>query len=969
MYKMNKIHLGAAFLTAAAVIIAILCFTGSPKHSTAQETAAALAEYEEKMDSFSDAIDYDVYLRQFDRSRRPEREYVIWAKDYVRTENMKAALMENYQGMEGSSVLTDESGLIEYRVNIEEEGFYELSLVYYPVEGKGASIQRAIFVDGELPYSQMSKIEFSRIWKNKSSVWEVDNQGNDIKPEQVEAPEWITGYCYDNDGYVTDRLSVYLSQGEHVLTLVSQKEPMLLHKIILNNSREPQEYSRVMEEGARENKKDSSGQLVTIEAEMADRKSSQMLYPVQDKSSPAVTPSSAKVLQNNTIGGNSWRSVGQWLEWDFEVAESGYYQIGMHIKQNFVKGTYISRKITIDGELPFEEMSSYPFRFKANWHQKVLSDAGGDPYKFYLEAGKHTIRMETVLGDFSAIIGAVENIQGKLNTIYRKVIRITGVAPDLYRDYQIERSLPGLSEETEKAAKELDAIIDELQRVAGARSDREAVLLTMRDQLYTLAGDVELFSKLISSYKVNMSAVGTWITQVISQPLQLDSIYVYSPDQEMPKLKASFFSQLVYEIKSLYYSFIVDYNQIGNVAENSSDNEILTIWVGTGRDQANVIKALIDETFTKETGIGVNVMLVDMNTLLQATLAGQGPDVAMQVNYDLPMNYGVRNALYDLSGFEDLSVVKSRFHDSAMVPFEFEGKTFALPETQTFPMMFYRKDILKELNLEVPRTWEEMKSALSVLSDNQMELGMLPTEPVYSMLLYQNGGQYYKNNATASALDEDVAINVFKNFCNYYTRYKLDRETSVEQRFRTGETPIIIADYTTYNNFQVSAPDIKGLWSFTGVPGTVRKDGQVDNTVTSTGSAVIMLKNCKNPKDAWRYMKWWTSAEIQTAYGKEMESLMGASARYPTANKEAFQNLPWSVSEYEILNQQFEHVVGLEQVPGGYFTWRNVYNAFYRVVIKKTSPRETMTDYVRYINAEITKKRTKLGLGMTWDAD
>ena len=40
--------------------------------------------------------------------------------------------------------------------------------------------------------------------------------------------------------------------------------------------------------------------------------------------------------------------------------------------------------------------------------------------------------------------------------------------------------------------------------------------------------------------------------------------------------------------------------------------------------------------------------------LPQATLAGQGPDVAVQVGSDLPMNYGMRSAVVDLSNMTSL---------------------------------------------------------------------------------------------------------------------------------------------------------------------------------------------------------------------------------------------------------------------------------------------------------------------------
>ena len=54
----------------------------------------------------------------------------------------------------------------------------------------------------------------------------------------------------------------------------------------------------------------------------------------------------------------------------------------------------------------------------------------------------------------------------------------------------------------------------------------------------------------------------------------------------------------------------------------------------------------------------------------------------------------------------------------------------------------------------------------------------------------------YTEDGKASALDSDIAVSTFKEYCEYYTDYGLDKVTSAEERFRTGEAPIMIADYT-----------------------------------------------------------------------------------------------------------------------------------------------------------------------------
>lgn len=982
----------AAVVLTAAMTLTTLYSSGIASHA---QTSLSMDDYDDIISSYSidDSIpNYRDYVAQFD-ALYPDAEIRVGAEASVRyNENdmsVEPIIYTDYEGMSGDSLYTSEDSLTEFTVNVEEEGFYNLSLEYFPVAGKNSDIERSIFIDGELPYSEMALVDFYRIWKfdvqaaeqtvngSVQYLWEKDNQGNDNKPGMVEAPEWITSYTYDSEGHITSPLSVYLTKGEHTISLLSLKEPMVIHQLILGKAEQTKTYAEVKAEWDAAGAKATTGQNICIEGENALRTSSQMLYPIQDQSSPAVSPSSAKELLNNTIGGNSWRLVGQWIEWEFDVAESGYYNISLYDCQNYVRGIYVSRRISIDGAVPFKEMEDYGFHYAQSWREDVLSDDAGTPYSFYLEKGHHTLRMEAVLGDFADIVSEVQDSVQQLNAIYREVIKITGVDPDTYRDYQLASSLPNLHSELTAVRDQLSGAISDMEALTGKNSDKLTVLLTMRDQLNDLIDDEEYFVRVIGSYKINVRACGNWVSTIVSQPLAVDRINITSADVDVEYANDSFFSKVGYECKRLFYSFIIDYNQIGNVIAEGDDSTTLTLWIGSGRDQANVIKSMIDEDFTNNYGVNVNVQLVDMNTLLRAELAGEGPDVAIQVantngiagqvlntGNDTPVNYGIRNAVLDLSRFEDLEEVTDRFADAAMVPFQFDGATYALPETTTFPVMFYRRDILAELGMEVPETWDDVKVAMAVLSKNQMEFGMLPSEQVFAMFLYQNGGAYYTEDGASSALDSDIAINTFKEYCEYYTDYKLDKETSVEERFRTGECPIIIADYTIYNNLVVSAPDIAGLWSFAPVPGTVQEDGTVDHSTGCTGLASIIMADTEYPDECWEFLKWWNSAEVQTRYGREMESLMGSAARVPTANLEAFGNMPWPVNDHEALKEAFEWARGIPQVPGGYYSWRNINNAFYTVTTETdtASPREELTDKVIYINAEINYKRQELGL-------
>lgn len=135
-----------------------------------------------------------------------------------------------------------------------------------------------------------------------------------------------------------------------------------------------------------------------------------------------------------------------------------------------------------------------------------------------------------------------------------------------------------------------------------------------------------------------------------------------------------------------------------------------------------------------------------------------------------------------------------------------------------------------------------------------------------------------------------------------------------------------------------------------------------------SGSADMILENAKDKEAAWEFLKWWSSTEVQARYGLELEALMGESARYPTANVEACELLPWKSEELKILKDQWQYIKGIPEVPGGYMTGRHLDNAFRKVFNEKEDPREVLLDYVRVIDEELTIKRQEFGLETDFDA-
>ena len=180
--------------------------------------------------------------------------------------------------------------------------------------------------------------------------------------------------------------------------------------------------------------------------------------------------------------------------------------------------------------------------------------------------------------------------------------------------------------------------------------------------------------------------------------------------------------------------------------------------------------------------------------------------------------------------------------------------------------------------------------------------------------------------------------------------------------------PIGIAPYSTYNTLMVSAPEIRGLWDFTVIPGTERVDENgntyIDRSDFITGSATMMITTeDQELKDkSWEFMKWWAQPDTQIRFGREIEALLGSSARYATANRDAFSNLSWSMDDIAVLNEQWDQTRGIREVPGGYFTGRHISNAIRKSINEKADSRETIIDYSIKIDEEIEKKRREFGM-------
>lgn len=962
----SRKKMGLILVLVLALVFSI--WTIYPSRDQSTGTVHALEDFE-AVSNTDDESSYEHYLSMHASSAKPDTVIRIEGESYVHAEGGAFEVVQGYEGLDGKAVITPETGSIRWDVPVHSSGLYHVRIHYYPVEGKSSGIERRLELNGQVPFRGADVLLFDRVWGNREEDIRRDDRGNDLRPRQVEQPEWQLASFRDSAGYFEEPFQFYFEKGTQDLTLTSLRESMAIDYIELYQEEDVPSYADLQASYETRGLKPAAPVMLKVQAEQAASKSSPTLSPISDRSSPSLEPYHVSKIRINAIGGINWKLPGEWIEWEIDVPEDGLYQIGLKVKQDQLRGIYATRSLTIDGKVPFKEMKRIRFNYSPSWQTQVLGAGEEQPYQFHLEKGKHRIRMTVTLGDIAPLLRTVESSVLELNEMYRKILMITSNQPDPLRDYQLERRIPEMTEVFERQADTLSSVAAYLEQATGEQSDKVAILNAMVIQLKDMVARPETVPKRLDTFKINVGGLGTWILTVREQPITMDYLVVSQPGGSLPDANSSAIQQVKHELGAYVASYTEDYDSIGNVEQKK---DAITVWITTGRDQAQVLKGLIDDSFTPDTDVSVQLRLVPPNILLPATLSGEGPDVAMQMGEDIPVNYAMRNAAADLSKFPDFEEISERFRESGLTPYRYNDGVYALPEQQHFPMLFYRKDILNELGLEPPKTWQDVYNAIAVLQKHNMEF-YLPIEDTlnnanlvpnstFAMLLYQNDGTFYTEDQKKSALDSEISMDAFKRWTQFYTNYKFPLKADFPNRFRTGEMPIGIADYTTYNMLTVMAPEIRNLWDFTIVPGTELPDGTIRHEVASATSAVMMLENAGNKEAAWKFMKWWTDEQTQIEYGREMEGLMGAAARYPTANIKALQQLPWPVKDYQNLEKQWKWVQGIPQLPGGYFTGRHLDNAFRKVVNANENPREALSDYVLYIDDEIELKRKEFNL-------
>jgi len=903
-------------------------------------------------------------------------EVVIPAADFAAHSGEGISVASGVGGRDGKVLVQDkDESWVDYEFTVPKSGIYEIEAEFYPPEGDTAPSRRAIMIDGEWPFLEARRLSFERLWRDERDEPEKDNQGNDMRPGQLQVFAWQRKPLQDAEGMYTIPFRFYLPEGKHTLRFIQTRGPLVVGSFTVRSPEILVPYEEKLAEWKEKGYKEVSDVVVKVQAEKPALKSD-LTIRREFGSDPLSEPPHEGKFRLNEFGGWRWRIAGQWVEWKITVPKSGLYRISVRNWQGYNRMP-VPREIRIDGEIPFEEARRLFFVYDRQWKMTHLGEYQSDePYLFYLDKGEHTIRLTARLGAVARTLRTIDGLQREMSVLTREIVMLTGSNPDPNMRWELDKQLPHLIPTLEGFIKQLEDESAYLEAFAEERPQVVNAFIMAIEQMKSMIRKPDTIPTRLEQFSNTQATLSSWSLALRDNPLTLDYIIVHSPDAELPRARSTFFERLGLATFNFLASFYKDYESVGSKYEiGETDETVLQIWASMGRDWVRIVKEMTEDSFTPKSGIKVNLMILpagQMQALLLASVAGKAPDAVIGAPALYPVEFAIREAVVDLTNFPGYEEVTKRFRPGALIPYHYQGGNYALPETQDFGMLFYRTDILGDLGLTPPQTWDDVYDIIPRLQQNGLDffygneagatVQMQGRAAGYTPFLFQLGGNYYTEDGYRSALDTPEALAAFKEWTWLYTHYKIPAAANFYNRMRIGDIPIGVSKYGTYVLLSTAAPELTGWWEMLPMPGHVNEEGVIDRSTGGVGTVSMIMRDSKRREEAWEFVKWWTSEDPQSRFGSELQALIGPEARWNTANVKALQSLPWPAKDISHIIEQWQWFKEMPIVLGGYFTSRHVMNAWNRVVLQGWNPRDALEEAVKDINRELRKKQEEFGI-------
>lgn len=774
---------------AALVLAAVITLEGAqtgemPQVSAANEDTAGLTETSAAGETFSVERLTSSYTKISADYTAPVYSggQIRYAMDEILDEAYSDKLAADNRGYDNGVVDLHGGDMISVTITVPQTGLYWMGFDYLSYDSSILPIEFAMMVDGDFPFYETRNLTFETTWVSEEEV-EVDRYGNEIVSLPDKKIQWESKYLMDASYRYSDPLLVELAEGEHTLTFTVSEGTFLFGNITLSAPQSVPEYTG--------SQKAEGSALITIQGEDFYARNDSAIHATGEYNS-SLSPLSAKDTVLNTVDADSFKTAGQEITYQFHVENAGWYYIGTNYMQSEKNDFPVFVDWRIDGQIPNAAFRNYSMTYTTKYKTTTLTDDDDNRLSVYLEEGQHTISLTISADPLRYALEKVDEIMSGINDLSLEVTKVAGTKKDKYRDLRLTRYIPDVQDRLYGWVDGLYEVADVATQYVDVNDPEDvaafAYLIIAAKQLKSLGDEPNELIYRVAELSTSVNSINTQIANFIDlindNNLAIDRIYLYQEDAKLPR-GLNFFEGIWMSLKRFVYSFFGQ-----SYSASNTDESHIQVWVNRPRQYVEIMQKMIDEQFTAETGIEVDLsIMTDANKLVLSNASGDTPDIATGINYSIPFELGIRGALVDLTKFDNYQEVFGRYSEGILVSSVIGDGFYSLPETMNFYVMFCRTDILEKLGLEAPETIDEM---IGMLPDLQMR-GLNIYYPTASMLvmrnfhgttplIFQNDGTLYGRTALDVTVDSEETIEGFTQL----TASRILIKTATSSCFRMG---------------------------------------------------------------------------------------------------------------------------------------------------------------------------------------
>lgn len=668
-------------------------------------------------------------------------------------------------------------------------------------------------------------------------------------------------------------------------------------------------------------------------------------------------PSNLDIKYLNVLQGDNFKAHGNSVTYIVNTEKEGMYNLGFSY-YSVRKNTPTFVNIYVNDEIPFAEFKEYPLSYS-----NEFVNFSTDKY-VYLKQGINTITVEITQENLKDVYTDLIQISDEISKTGLEIKKLNGGRTDKNRSWNIDEYFPNLENELKDYRNRVEEANNALSTIYNQGKVEETLNLEIAlKQLDDIISDIDQIPNKLNLFSDGSNSVAGRIISVTTNiqitPITLNALFLTDTADNLPDTNQSIVASYQRGVKNLLKTFEAD--------SNVQDDKELEVWVKRPKQYYEVMQQMIDEYFTPQTGIEVNLSLLkadDQTKLTLSNAAGTNPDVVTGVDTYYISDIGQRGALEDLTQYEGAKEMIQKVSPGAMMQMYVEDSIYGILETQDFYIQTYRTDVFNELNLEPAQTWDDVKEISAVLQRYGMgyyiplsETNAFKPYPSTAPFIFQNGGEIFAEDGFSTLIGTEKSIKGFEEMTELFMVYGVEQNVgSFYEKFRDGTVPVGLTNSLEYLKLYFAAPEIYGKWDIALAPGTVDDNGVINRTTGGSGTGVMLFSNSAMKDEGWEFIQWWLSEETQTEYMKRLVSTYGEDYFFFPANLDTLDNIPLPEEHIKIIKEQIPWIREVQRIPGGYVAEREISSVWNNIVVDGKEIRESVESAETNIDRELRRK-------------